>query len=922
MDTTVKLHLKISGSNEFKEVEVSAEELAKAIEQVKKKTVDLENSLINSNQMVQAFEQVSSAVRGLQSVMSDFTGAYSVQAAAEARLEQMMRNTMDATDEEIQSIKELAAEQQKLGVIGDEVILSGAQELATYMQKKESLEALIPVMNNMIAQQYDYNATAQSAVSVAQMLGKVFAGETGALQRLGYTFDDAQEKVLKFGTEEEKVATLTEVVGQIVEGTNAKLAASPYGQVVKTTMAYGDLKEMLGRISAPAMTVVRNIANISIAFAGVGKGVSTLKALNETLKKLAVSTKLQAAAQRMLGAAGVTAAAGTNALKIAVVGLQAAATLGLSAAIYGLIELFSALKNRIDGAKKAEEDFAEAMEEAKMKFDEEGGRIRDLINLLQDETAARADQVVAIEYLKSKYPELVEKYIDEKGHIEDLIGLQKELNRLRAGERFQTERDTLEDYKAKLADYKRLLDEIQKSESWALREVTDTPAKELLKGKPFWQDPEDYVRQQVEYYSSLVKKQQALVDKNKGTEWKAHLKDSTTQELESMLEKYQSMTSWDGKQLFQSKINDIKSELKAREKVNEQITWQEMSYADLGKAINEQKKKVEDLIGVNASEAEAEGAVLQAMQKRYDELSKQLDKVTGKVKDLAAEAKADSLEIIPELTPKTGAVSTADQGLAGSRLNIKLYDFKNLAEIDDSLSALQKIRNEVSSDMIPVVDALIVHVQNLRDEFEGVSEIRMPDISKAWNGIKGFGNSIRDIKDALTETDNAWDALTKTVDGFISLYQSLQSVIDVIKQITAATEAMQAVKDAAAAKQVANNQAETNSAVPALAAQAGKSVAGIPFVGAALAVAAIAAVIAALSSLPKFATGAVVYGPTVGLMGEYPGASSNPEVIAPLSRLRSLIGGGPGRSEVKFRIAGRELVGILNKQSNLYQRNS
>jgi len=74
-------------------------------------------------------------------------------------------------------------------------------------------------------------------------------------------------------------------------------------------------------------------------------------------------------------------------------------------------------------------------------------------------------------------------------------------------------------------------------------------------------------------------------------------------------------------------------------------------------------------------------------------------------------------------------------------------------------------------------------------------------------------------------------------------------------------------------------------------------------------------------SLPKFANGGLVYGPTLGLMGEYGGASSNPEVIAPLSRLRSILGADQGGStEVKFRIEGRELVGIMNKQTNIYRR--
>jgi hypothetical protein len=48
------------------------------------------------------------------------------------------------------------------------------------------------------------------------------------------------------------------------------------------------------------------------------------------------------------------------------------------------------------------------------------------------------------------------------------------------------------------------------------------------------------------------------------------------------------------------------------------------------------------------------------------------------------------------------------------------------------------------------------------------------------------------------------------------------------------------------------------------------------------------------SIMPKFASGGIVSGPTMGMMGEYPGARSNPEVIAPLSKLKGMMGGGSG----------------------------
>jgi hypothetical protein len=61
----------------------------------------------------------------------------------------------------------------------------------------------------------------------------------------------------------------------------------------------------------------------------------------------------------------------------------------------------------------------------------------------------------------------------------------------------------------------------------------------------------------------------------------------------------------------------------------------------------------------------------------------------------------------------------------------------------------------------------------------------------------------------------------------------------------------------------------------------------------------------------KFANGGIISGPTMGLMGEYPGASHNPEVVAPLDKLKSLIGGGGGTLEA--RISGNDLLILMNK---------
>ena len=362
---------------------------------------------------------------------------------------------------------------------------------------------------------------------------------------------------------------------------------------------------------------------------------------------------------------------------------------------------------------------------------------------------------------------------------------------------------------------------------------------------------------------------------------------------------------------------------------NEQISWQKMSYADLGKAICDQKKKVEGLVGVNDKEAEAEGALLQAMQKRYDDLGKQMDKLTGKVKKLGDEIKHTPVDLIPTLQPiaTPTSIATPEPTYAQPKALKGLFDFQNLAEFENRLTELENLRKQASKDQLPIIDAQIALVKQLKDEFEGVNQTvaqmsASEAFTKGWSGIKGIGNSIRDIKDALTETDNAWDALTQTIDGFISMFQSLQQIVEIIDTITAATQTMQAADNAATQQQLTNDASKVAGNTAVAGSGAASSMASIPYVGPVLALAAMASIVAAIATLPKFANGGLVYGPTVGLMGEYSGASNNPEVIAPLNKLRSLLGNdsGGGSSVVEFHIKGRELVGILNKQNNIYKR--
>ena len=221
---------------------------------------------------------VGLSVAAIVNFGKEAAAAYDAQAESEVKLAQVMRNTMGATNDQIQSILDLTSAQQALGVVGDEVQLAGAQELATYLSLTDSLQTLIPVMNDMAAQQYGYNATAEQTTTIATMLGKVMNGQVNALSRYGYAFTEAQEAILKNGNEMQRAAVLAEVVEQSVGGMNAALAATPTGRMKQLSNTMGDIKEQFGQavrtIGTVFLPVLNTVAKVLAAIASLANKVA------------------------------------------------------------------------------------------------------------------------------------------------------------------------------------------------------------------------------------------------------------------------------------------------------------------------------------------------------------------------------------------------------------------------------------------------------------------------------------------------------------------------------------------------------------------------------------------------------------------------------------------------------------------------
>ena len=179
--------------------------------------------------------------------------AYNVQNAAETKLTEIYKTRMGETEKAAKATMDYAAALQKQGVVGDEVTLSGAQQLATFASTSDTVNALLPAMNNLLVQQKGLNATEQDATNIANLMGKVMGGQVGALKRVGITFDENQEKILKNGNEQERAAMLAEVITANVGEMNKAMLNTPEGRMKQLSNTMGDMAEEIGKALVPVL---------------------------------------------------------------------------------------------------------------------------------------------------------------------------------------------------------------------------------------------------------------------------------------------------------------------------------------------------------------------------------------------------------------------------------------------------------------------------------------------------------------------------------------------------------------------------------------------------------------------------------------------------------------------------------------------
>ena len=180
--------------------------------------------------------------------------AFQAQENAEKRLAQIATQVTGATAEQIDGFKNLASEMQEVGVIGDEVLIAGQSQIASFTKSSDVVTELSDDLADLAVATYGSNVSQEQAIQTANNLGKALSGQLGALTRTGILVSDDLKKAFEeANTEQERAAILSKIIQDNYGGMNEAMRETSEGRLQALQNSFGDLVEQLGGTLIPIL---------------------------------------------------------------------------------------------------------------------------------------------------------------------------------------------------------------------------------------------------------------------------------------------------------------------------------------------------------------------------------------------------------------------------------------------------------------------------------------------------------------------------------------------------------------------------------------------------------------------------------------------------------------------------------------------
>jgi tape measure domain-containing protein len=247
----------------------------------------------------------------------------------------------------------------------------------------------------------------------------------------------------------------------------------------------------------------------------------------------------------------------------------------------------------------------------------------------------------------------------------------------------------------------------------------------------------------------------------------------------------------------------------------------------------------------------------------------------------------------------SGAFDTLRQGFVDVGKNIKEGTTEIAQDVLESINA-ELSRGKIDllpDDALPTKDQIFAKFQAL---FEGTGEVIATEVSSGLDAVKTTVQEVKPVVESATAAfKNMGETLADSIGNAVGQAATFKEAM-----IESARAVILAYLAQAKAKVLQNSAEGAAGSGPAY-----------PFVMAGLLTAGMA--LMSRVQIPALAKGGLAYGPTMAMVGDNRNAAIDPEVVAPLSKLKDMMGGGV--VEVVGRIKGDDIY--LSNARNSSARN-
>lgn len=489
--------------------------------------------------------------------------------------------------------------------------------------------------------------------------------------------------------------------------------------------------------------------------------------------------------------------------------------------ITGLVATMWALSDSTTAAEKAQERFCQKSSEMKNKEEERKKSLESLISTINDETTATVARADALNKLKSEYPDIFKKYVDEKGHITDLIELWKEYNDQASVSSRESKQRMVENIDAQIAvtqnnlntakansdwgsvkKYREQLESLQKERSkWVKEVLTDVNRELSVKEEAPKTYAEDYEQARKDWEEAKKELEKIEAEKDKFTSEqyeKAKKRVETTEkayknlggvtsdkpikdaqkEAERQKEEQQQLAE----ELLQLRRTNQQDEINLMEEGSEKKRRQiELDYQKEIDEIKKQRKKWEDAQGGKLTSEHREvlgNRASNAMQSR----EKGLAAITDTENQAAIEANERYLKNYGTFMQKRQAITDeynrkiSETTTQGDKDILQKEMEKALSSLD-----LEKLKqginwelvfgdlDKVSKESLNKVKKQLRDFKN-SDEYKNMAVAQKKVIDEALNNIQSTlidkGGLLADLPEQLSELAKAQEELSQAQEEY------------------------------------------------------------------------------------------------------------------------------------------------------------